>query len=146
MGIMSTAFLEKPLPRQEGIKSQAKQWVTPEDEHRGFVKKVAGDVGKIVPGFKPEQAHPVTAETPVSESPELDKVGAERVGSIKPEFKSSDSGKRDNLYFLRALRSKFFTGESIWGRIGGRGRFWINILRNRILKERKIDKQTDSDF
>ncbi|MBI2330022.1 hypothetical protein HYU94_01410 [Candidatus Daviesbacteria bacterium] len=57
---------------------------TPNREHQ----KLAGRVMKILsdhmPLAKHHQVEPITAETPVSVSPELNAVGAELIGSAEP--------------------------------------------------------------
>lgn len=82
---------------------------TPEDDFDQLTKGVTTEAQKHVPSFAEEQARPMTDETPIPSSPELEAIGAQRIGSNKPNI---DFVKRDTQNLFRIIKNLVFGGNT----------------------------------
>lgn len=106
-----------------------------DDRLRDQIKQTLKEVG--VPISQEEGLGPAI-EQPVLEKATAKAAGAVNVGHEEHSFEYEE---RDARNLFKILRS-YFTGESIWGRLGAKGRKWIGILKKRTNQETLVKKET----
>ncbi len=116
---------------------------TDQGDHRQLINGVVGAVTPIVPSFTRTDAHPITSDTPIAASSELEAVGAERVGSEKFTLNENlESGDRDIKDFRNWFISKLKGGGSKI-RLAP-GKLVSKIKRIRASQEAKVVNKYDS--
>lgn len=103
--------IEATRPTQREV-TKEQVITTPDAEHDATIARVEQFLVEQNPNGPVARAKAITAETPIPQSPELDAVKAERLGSEEPDF----SGK-DLRYTLEAALEPV-TGRKAFGRVG----------------------------
>lgn len=126
----NAAVVETPRPSlKEVTKLPEDTGITRQDIRQALGNAGVPDEGEGL-GVTPPMEKPVLTANLAKE------VGAVNVGHEELKFESE---QRDARNFFKVIRS-YFTGESIWGRLGATGRKWIGILKRRKVKEASVQK------
>lgn len=114
-------------------KEAIKTIITPQRQENEFRTAVVSAVRQEEPSFTNNQAQPVTAEEAIPNSPELENVNAERLGSEEFPLTHQD------VQFAKDVITKPFTGKNVLYRVvhalGG-----LNILKRRIIQKSTAPK------
>lgn len=137
---MTNAVLEKPRPPQKEVTKPIAQTGVriPETEEAAAVSEVERFLAEQNPDGPVARAKPVTAETPIPPSPELESIKAERVGGIEPPLAGLTGA--DVLHAGKIWGSKV-TGKPSWLRLAF-GKGFINALRERIRGKASVKQIT----
>lgn len=141
---MTNAVMEKARPTQKEVTERLKGigiTTVPElnRKARQDVEDALEETGISVEGEGLGVTPPM--EKPVLTADLAKAVGAVNVGQEEPKFESE---QRDARNLFKVIRS-YFTGESIWGRLGSKGRRWMNILRKKKIQEASVGEKGDSN-